>query len=261
MENIVYIGIALILVICLVGALIVFFRATRQQQQLHQTIIRSQNEKEIETYSHIAGEYLHQNLINGRIIPHLIRLKQINQLALALKSPRNQELLEKIQELVNELKQTETIVRHISEHIFPPHLTYFFVQTCEKHLDDLQQKFPSETTIAFQTEGQFKDLSECPTLLYNLYSIIDLFVTNSLQKAEASHIVVVLKRIEDTIKLDMSDDGIGFNLNETEKNRKGIGLPTLRGRAMLLSPQYVFESEVGKGTQFKISINITQFKS
>lgn len=256
-AGLIYIGIALILIISLVGALIVFFRSINQQRKLHETILRSQNEKEIETYSRIAGEYLHQQVINGRILPHLIRLKELNQLVTAAKSPRNQIISDKIQELMNDLKQTENIVRNISENIFPPHLTYFFVETCQKRLSELQELYPlNKTEIVFQSEGSFSDLAQFPTLLYNLYSLIDLFTTNSIRHAQASRIFVVLKREPKQITLDMRDKGIGFDMKEVEKNTKGRGLADFRGRAIILSPQYIFESEAEKGTYFRISVPI-----
>ena len=54
-DGFIIIGIALILIISLASALLMFFHFTKQQQMLHRLIIRSQNEKEIETYTRIAG--------------------------------------------------------------------------------------------------------------------------------------------------------------------------------------------------------------
>lgn len=256
-TGLIYIGIALILIISIVGALVIFFRASKQQHLLHETILRSQNEKEIETYSRIASEYLHQQVINGRILPHLIQLKELNQLVIASKLSKNQAVLDKIQELIKGLKQTENIVRNISENIFPPHLTYFFAETCQKRLSELKELYPSEKTeITFQVEGVFNDLAESPTLLYNLYSLFDLFTTNSIRHAQASRVLVVLKRDAHRITLNMSDNGIGFDMKTIEKKTKGRGLADFKGRAIILSPQYIFESEAEKGTFFRISVPI-----
>jgi signal transduction histidine kinase len=256
MESMIYIGILLILAICLGGGLFAFFHALKQKQALHQTILRSQNEKEIETYSHIAGEYLHQQVINGRILPHLIQLKELNYLVDVSKNPKNQAIAEKIQEMMRELKQTENIVRNISEHIFPPHLMYFFVETCQKRIDELQQMYPTATKVVFLHEGTFSDLMQQHTLLYNIYSLIDLFVTNSLQSAQAAQVKVVLIREKTQLTLVMHDNGIGFNMPNMARNASGRGLADFKGRAMVLSPNYLFESEEGKGTQFKIVVNL-----
>ena len=254
-NGFIIIGIALILIISLASALLMFFHFTKQQQMLHRLIIRSQNEKEIETYTRIAGEYLHQQVINGRILPHLIHLKELNLLVNESKMPKNQAVSDKIQVLIKDLKQTENIVRNISEHIFPPHLTYFFVETCQKRLDELQELYPSPTTvIVFKTDGLFNDLAQFQTLLYNLYSLIDLFATNSIRHAQASRIIVVLKRTPKQITLDMHDDGIGFDMKTVEKNAKGRGLADFRGRALILSREYIFESVAEHGTHFNLSI-------
>jgi signal transduction histidine kinase len=245
-----YIGIALILTVCVSAALIIFFHALKQQRQLHETILRRQNEKEIDTYNRIAGEYLHQQVINGRILPHLIALKAL------LKASKDASVTEKIQALIQDFKQTENIVRNISENIFPPHLTFLFVETCRKRLDELQALLPNNSNINFVSEGMFNDLGQHPTLLYNLYSLIDLFVANSLHHSNCKQIEVVLKREKEHIKLEMRDNGSGFNIQEIHKNSKGRGLADLRGRAIILSPQYFFDSKEGEGTHFKISIPI-----
>jgi signal transduction histidine kinase len=250
MKGIEYIGIALILVICVFAALIIFFNALKQQRQLHETILRRQNEKEIDTYNRIAGEYLHQQVINGRILPHLIALKEL------LKVSKDDIVTTKIQQLIQDFRQTENIVRNISENIFPPHLTFLFVETCQKRLDEMQALLPNRSNINFVTEGKFNDLGQNPTLLYNLYSLIDLFVTNSLHHSQAEQIEVVLKREQDHIKLEMRDNGKGFDIQEIHKNSKGRGLADLRGRATILSPQYFFDSKEGEGTYFKIIVHI-----
>jgi signal transduction histidine kinase len=232
--------ITFIILITLAGGLIIFFRAIKQQRTLHETIMRSQNEKEIETYSHIAGEYLHQQVINGRILPHLIRLKELNQLVGTLKTTKGQDISDKIQDLMRELKHTESIVRNISENIFPPHLTYFFTETCQKRLDELQQLYPNKAQIVFNTEGVFNNLSQSPTLLYNLYSLIDLFATNSLQYAQANEIKIILKRQQNQITLAMHDDGIGFKIHTIEHNAKGRGLADFKARYDLI-PSVFFQ--------------------
>jgi signal transduction histidine kinase len=259
-NSLVYLGIMLILMTSILGALLVFFRTMKQQRRLHKTILRSQNEKEIETYSRIAGEYLHQQVINGRILPHLIQLKELNQLVEANKTQKNQVIADKIQQLMQELKQTENIIRNISEHIFPPHLMYFFVETCQKRLNDLQEHYHEKAKIIFHHQGNFNDLTQLPTLLYNVYSLIDLFVTNSLQNAQADTIQVTLTREATQLTLDMRDDGIGFNIRATELTTTGRGLADFKGRAIILSPDYVFDSIEKKGTHFKILIDIQKIK-
>jgi signal transduction histidine kinase len=246
----VYIGIALILTVCVLAALFIFFHALKQQRQLHETILRRQNEKEIDTYNRIAGEYLHQQVINGRILPHLIALKAL------LNASKDASVTMKIQALIQDFKQTENIVRNISENIFPPHLTFLFVETCRKRLDELQALLPNHSNINFVSEGPFNDLGQHPTLLYNLYSLIDLFVANSLHHSNCKQIEVVLKREKEHIKLDMRDNGSGFNIQEIHKNSKGRGIADLRGRAIILSPQYFFDSKEGEGTFFRITIPI-----
>jgi two-component system, NarL family, sensor histidine kinase LiaS len=241
------IGISILLVLCLVGALLILVRSVRQQSQLNELIIRSQNTKEIETYNRIASEYLHQNVINGCLLPHILHIKAIQQ---AIDANINKKHLKlKLSELMSELCETENIVRNMSEHIFPPHLTYAFVKTCQKHISILQKRFPNPNThIQFDVQGVFDDLQHDQHILYNLYSILDLFVSNSLRHAQASLIHIRLSRTDHVIGLEISDNGIGFDMN---KEVKGRGLADLRGRALCLARNFEFYSHP-KGTYFKI---------
>lgn len=254
----IHIAIMVILFVSVLGAAFMFLRTLNQKQKLHEIIIRSQNEKEIETYNRIASEYLHQQVINGRILPHLIQLKELYQIIEASKIENKSIAIYKIQSLIKELNHTESIIRNISENIFPPHLNYFFIETCQKRFKDLQLLYPNNAEIIFNTEGTFNDLALYPTLLYNLYSLMDLFVTNSLQKAQASYIIVQLNHQDNFLYLTMSDNGIGFDFPSIEYTSKGRGLADIKGKALLLSTGYSFKSEKGIGTQFNITIRLKE---
>jgi len=239
---------------------LVYFRAWKQRQQMHQNIITAQNEKEVETYFRIAGEHLHQNVVNSRFLPHYTAIKEIEELA-ANSNTSKKLIVEKTQQLMTDFLETEATIRTISNNIYPPHLNYFFVETCKKHLKDLEQINPNSGHIYFKAQGSFSDLEECTALLYNLYSVMDLFAMNSLKHAKAEAIHIFLKREDNQITLEMKDNGIGFNMKTKEQDlhTRSRGLADFRGKSLILSPTYIFQSEKDKGTYYKIEFSVEKF--
>ncbi len=252
--------ISLVVIISVAGACIVFLHYTNQQRKLHKTILKAQNDREIEIYRVIASEYLHQKVINGHLLPHLIALKELNQLVGYSKAVNKKAFIEKIEDLMKDIKNTESIVRNISENIFPPHLTDFFAESCQQHLLQLQKKYHYEGKIVFETEGNFRELAHLQALLFNLYTLIDLFVTNSIKHAKASVIDVKLNFNNNTVSLLMEDNGIGFSIKEKTLSSSGRGIADFIGRAMVLSSNQYFESKAMVGTRFSIHVDLTKFK-
>ena len=191
-------------------------------------------------------------MINGRLAPHIRQIEELETSVKNLNASELKEIADKIQLLRQEIQETRDIVRDISRHIFPPFLSYLFAESCQRKLQELATLYPNEGEILFESEGIFKDIEL--SILYNLYNIINNFVTNSLQNAHAKHIKVYLKRETETIELKMSDNGQGFNFAEVSKTTKGIGIAEIQGRANVLSAHYIFQSSIGKGTRFEITI-------
>ncbi len=227
-------------------------RVFEQEKYLKETIIRAQNVKEMETAQRIASEFLHSRVINKRLKPHIGKLERLQEWLSTETTPSMTDIAEKIQDLKKDLQETRAIVRDISRNIFPPFLSYLFSESCEQKLQELAALYPNNGLIKFKSEGDFKAVEL--SVLYNLYSIIDNFVTNSLQNAAAKHITVTLSCNAQNIVLKMSDDGVGFDFAKVAETDRGIGIAEIQGRANILAPQYVFQSKVGAGTQFEINI-------
>jgi signal transduction histidine kinase len=253
-NSMIYIVISLMFILGMAAFLFVFFKSIEERRKMQQIINQKLNEKEIETAQRIAGEFLHQKLINERFVPHAHKLEELESLLKTLESPQTNLLIEKTQELLWHLQETKEMVRDRSRTIFPPFLSYLFIETCQRHLDELQSLYPNNAKIVFKSEGDFKDLNS--TLLYNLYNIMDLFVTNSFQHAEAQNIYISFKHNANSLVLSMHDDGNGFSLKDKITKTKGIGLADIQGKANIISPQFIFHSALGKGTQFEISLAI-----
>ena len=89
-----------------------------------------------------------------------------------------------------------------------------------------------------------------------LYRIAQEAITNIVRHARASHASVILMRsIKDSLLL-IEDDGIGFDLEEVE--REGLshmGLIGMRERATLLGAEFTIESAPGNGVTIRVKIS------
>lgn len=95
-----------------------------------------------------------------------------------------------------------------------------------------------------------------------LFYIIEEAIGNARKHAEAEHIWVRL-RLEspDMLRLDIEDDGVGFNVGEVDASydqRTSLGMVNMRERTELINGQLKIQSAVGKGTRIRIRIPLTE---
>lgn len=64
----------------------------------------------------------------------------------------------------------------------------------------------------------------------SLFRIVQEGLTNIERHAQARHVSITLHGSEESIRLTMVDDGIGFNVAQVERHQAGIGLRNIRER-------------------------------
>jgi signal transduction histidine kinase len=254
LDPIIFLFITGILLSCFVASLAVFRFFYKRQKQEHEQIIREQYRDMLDFASNIAGEQLHQNVINRQIRPIFKQLRQLKQ---QVDVPTQIA----IQKIIAQLEIAENKVRNVSNEIYPPHLTEMFLPTCQNTVMTLAKAHSYKGKVDFGHEGSFDGLEDL--LMFGLYSVIDLFVSNSLNHAEASEILVEIKRIGDRIFLKMSDNGKGFDMNAIKKmDSRGIGDFKKRAISIAISAsKFDYYSVLNKGTFFEMEVIIQPKKS
>jgi signal transduction histidine kinase len=254
LDPIIFLFITGILLSCFVASLAVFRFFYKRQKQEHEQIIREQYRDMLDFASNIAGEQLHQNVINRQIRPIFKQLRQLKQ---QVDVPTQIA----IQKIIAQLEIAENKVRNVSNEIYPPHLTEMFLPTCQNTVMTLAKAHSYKGKVDFRHEGSFDGLEDL--LMFGLYSVIDLFVSNSLNHAEASEILVEIKRIGDRIFLKMSDNGKGFDMNAVKKmDSRGIGDFKKRAISIAISAsKFDYYSVLNKGTFFEMEVIIQPKKS
>lgn len=106
------------------------------------------------------------------------------------------------------------------------------------HWEGSEERLPAETEIA-------------------LFRIIQEAVTNAVKYAQAGKISVALSRNRDKVDVEISDDGIGFDMEAVQRSKENrLGLMGMEERVSLLQGTFSLQSAAGKGTRVSAAIPI-----
>src|SRR5882757_8466439 len=121
-------------------------------------------------------------------------------------------------------------------------------------LKDLVKKMTAGTTVKaeFTSQGEQKELP--PEWETNLLRIGQEVLTNVLRHARASEFNVLLVFDGREIRLDLRDNGCGF---DPQRRHEGFGLQGMRERAEGMGGQLSIQSGEGKGTVLSMVLPLT----
>jgi signal transduction histidine kinase len=95
-----------------------------------------------------------------------------------------------------------------------------------------------------------------------IFYIIEEAVTNARKHAEAAHIWVRLRPIQNELALlEIKDDGLGFDVNSVTasyEHRGSLGMINLRERTELVNGVLKIDSAPGAGTNIQVAIPLTE---
>jgi signal transduction histidine kinase len=110
-------------------------------------------------------------------------------------------------------------------------------------------------TIDFRHEGVPDDLPNDVALA--LYRVLEEALGNAVRHAAARHVSVSLGGSRDEIRLDVADNGVGFD-PETALRSQGLGLIGMRERLSLVDGECRIESQPGAGTRIRARVPLRQ---
>lgn len=116
------------------------------------------------------------------------------------------------------------------------------------------------TTSGWQLQVELQPLPQAPDRItcVTLYRIAQEALSNVHKHAQAQHVWLSLKIVNDKLLLTVRDDGQGFDprLNTGEAGQSW-GLTTMRERARLLHGHYELTSHPGEGTLVRVTVPLT----
>jgi signal transduction histidine kinase len=100
--------------------------------------------------------------------------------------------------------------------------------------------------VSVATDGDGSAVPPTPSAV--LYRVAQTAIHNTLKHAQAAHAELRLTVGQHDATLDVIDDGRGFDVEEAERRRPGMGLFTMRERVALVGGTFDVRSKPGSGT-------------
>lgn len=159
-------------------------------------------------------------------------------------SEKEQHIYDQVHEMIGSAYKE---VRNLSHNLLPKELEQ---EGLGKALQRLKTKLNDNKKIRFEFEisGIEKRLDR--KIEFELYSIILELTNNILKHSGATLATLVLKKTDNQIVVNVSDDGKGINSTETE----GVGLRNVRSRVESMKGKLHIEARENEGTEIVITI-------
>jgi two-component system sensor histidine kinase UhpB len=215
------------------------------QAALHDYIgaITSAQEEERNRLAH----ELHDDTIQA-----VIALKQRVQFAQqSANTPGTQQALDELEALAED---TVKNLRRLTHDLRPIYLEDLGLVTALEMLTR-ETSQPDVLRIDFERKGLERRLPRGTELA--LYRIAQQALNNVVRHSQARHAALHVSFLENEVTLDISDDGIGFQVPNglTDLAPSGhYGLLGMRERADLIGAQFELESAPGKGTKIRVRL-------
>jgi len=166
---------------------------------------------------------------------------------------------ERIEGIEDELMRVVRELRSMSADLHPPALQQFgLVAALRSHADRLQFRDSGDSTIHVESNGEVNgemdELSQSSALA--LFRIGQEAMNNAVQHAEANQIAVDLQRSDDTITIEVRDDGQGFVPPDDwheKAEEESYGLLSMKERADAIGATINFDTAPGAGTHIRVS--------
>ena len=143
--------------------------------------------------------------------------------------------------LVAETSRSMDLLRRTVRNLRPASLTELGFAAALRELGE------ATAGVAFQFE--IGDDARCaPALEDNLYRVAQEAVGNALRHARCKTVWIRFGRRDGRIRLEIDDDGEGFDRQATERSGKGLGLVAMRERLAAFGGTLTLRTEPGGGT-------------
>lgn len=165
---------------------------------------------------------------------------------------RAQRQVELIEEMAS-VAQSE--MRALLLHLRPVYLEgKALTQGVKELVRELKTKVPMEITLEMD-----EDLTLIKGIENHLFRIIQEAMSNTLRHAKADKMDIRIHRQEETVRVILRDNGIGFELDD--KKQASYGLSNMKERIREIGGSLQFITAPGNGTRIEITIPLMKEES
>lgn len=156
-----------------------------------------------------------------------------------------------LQLVMNTIRESVNDIREVIYNLRPMSFDDIgFKETLLRAVDRLQKN--TDIKIEFSVEGEIYPMN--PAYELTILRIIQEATNNSKKYSQAENIKIALSCEPEQLILTISDDGIGFDLQDKklEYRNSGFGLPMMRERVSLLKGRMDILSQKNEGTRIEV---------
>jgi signal transduction histidine kinase len=165
-----------------------------------------------------------------------------------LQSGKTADAAEHLRELGTTAREALREMRLLIFELSPPALeTGSLADALQSRLDAVEAR--GGVSVTFRVEGVEK---LAPLVRQELYQIAQEALNNALKHSRAQSVRVQLRFGEAETGLEISDDGVGFSLEQAQKCG-GLGLRGMRERVQRISGTLEVDSTPGNGTKISVT--------
>jgi signal transduction histidine kinase len=217
------------------------------RRQLRQLALENQRVREEERRA--LSREIHDQLGQALTLLRLDLTWLGGRIAKTLRSNSANPILEKVNEMEQQIGATLQIVRKIATQLRPPVLDEFgLAEAIEWQAND----FSRRVGVRCEVSTQFTEC-ECKETATMVFRIFQELLTNVAKHSKASRVRVFLKQMAGIIYLSVSDNGCGFEVHPATR-KCGFGLLGMRERAESVRGRLQIESVIGIGTTVTLCV-------
>ena len=97
-----------------------------------------------------------------------------------------------------------------------------------------------------------QDIASC------LYRVAQESLNNVARHAAASRVDVELTRSQSELMVTITDNGVGFDSEQSRNGSHGLGLLSMKERVALVHGEILVSSTVGKGTRVQVVVLVPE---
>lgn len=226
-------------------SILIIARDVRHRREISKMMVQTISETEDKERQRIA-EGLHDDvgplLSTLRIYIDLLKSEELSE-------DEINEYAIKMNEIIHMAIET---VREVSRNLMPGVLNDFGLIEA---LNDFCSKINKTGVIRINFDYDAKHYNLGNSIRNVIYTVIKELINNSIKHADASEILLSLKKKQSNLIITLQDNGIGFEMEKViDQNKSGLGIKNLLSKVNAISGEIELLDNKGFGIKIKVPL-------
>lgn len=235
------------------GQFVVFIHDITERKRIQEELRKSQ--KELQSFTAYLlkvreNERADVSLeIHDSVAQYLVALKM--EIGLFLKNinendeyVKSEKIRTKLSQLILQVEKTIKSTRMIMDGLMPQQLGLLgFVDSAQAHLKNYEEVHHIKCN--FENPNEVLAITEEQAIM--LFRVLQESLTNILKHAHANSVTVKLEQTTSLVRMEVSDDGVGFDQNSSSRT-DSYGVISMKEQVKRLNGKFTISSQLNKGT-------------